>query len=1086
MIDEKAIARSVKARARRKFGSDIEEPWAKAWITRQTRLEISRAKTDVPPTEAALAPSTEALGEILVDAGKVVPHGRQAAYHEDLDHDVDKFVGVDMRPRRERQYHDPEAFVEHYGLRSVEFGRWMRQADRMRFLYAAARSLDELATMLGVSAQAIGLGGTLSVALGARGLGGGALAHYEPEPYSVINMTRTHPDTGSFAHEYGHALDNFLSVKSGSRGYVSGGRTTTKDRLQTTNPIAELFEGVFERLYWTRDGSQTAFQTALLRHTEYIQRRVEVWARTFEVITNIRTDDVDNRFLVKSAAYYRAQDYYPNRELLTRSGALEAIDAVLTRAAAMMRDALGGRAQTVPPTVDTSKPLERPSSSPRGQASAATKSSEADRQTLIETRSERIPAEYRLVELEQLVASHNELSFAPDPRYPSGCQQRDYTRDPAEQQKVVRNAQAFNPRFLVMDTPTATDGPPIVTYVKTASLEGMAGRDECVVSERVTVADGKRRQREVDVDLCTRRTIDGRAWAVDYRRGDGVTIEVWKDVAKPAKRDLKRIASWVVQEGLDRQTVLLDRVPALAGDQDGIYIVLGGNSRTMSLKRLDAAARESYRAYLRRSAPLFGYTASDVDALTAPVLVRVVDVDMDRCAAYSNMLNKALTQELDATTESVSLARQLTDDQLTSIGQIFEQADTETIADALSNPRVVREIVTILRRAGIVTDSNVSTYLDPVSGTITRQGKLQIEGILLGSILPDRSLIEAARSYTDKILRALPLMIRLRSLQPQWSLIDAMQQAIRLEAERRASGVEKWSFVRQGSMHRPEIDRNVIIIWDMLDEGPRKFAEFLNRYLRTAEAEQQRDQYGGGGLIVMDEISPEEAIERAAGILPAGVADGLMTIADVMAVKTKPVNLYRMKPLLERLNEPFRIAIWGEEGSGKSTFKCLLEADLEGIGKVLDVMTEERIAAGRLTNRMRLTQALLRKTIFTDDMSMADVRELVRRDPEIRTVVVDSLNEWGVTEPQMIDFTKEHPDVNFVVIMQATKKGDQPRNFSKIPYLFDCVIMVEDGVATTKKHRDADKGRSMRIFSHTGTTAPVDREQVQRRLSGLA
>lgn len=71
-------------------------------------------------------------------------------------------------------------------------------------------------------------------------------------------------------------------------------------------------------------------------------------------------------------------------------------------------------------------------------------------------------AQYRIVDASNLVASHDPESFAPDPRYPKGVQEREYQRQPEEQRKVVMGAQLLNPALLLTDTPTAVDGPPIV------------------------------------------------------------------------------------------------------------------------------------------------------------------------------------------------------------------------------------------------------------------------------------------------------------------------------------------------------------------------------------------------------------------------------------------------------------------------------------------------------------------------------------------------------------------------------------------------------------------------------------------------
>lgn len=70
---------------------------------------------------------------------------------------------------------------------------------------------------------------------------------------------------------------------------------------------------------------------------------------------------------------------------------------------------------------------------------------------------------YAVRPLESLVTSHNPETWQTDPRYPIQVQERDYTHDREEQAKVGRIAKRPNPRLLLSDNPTSTDGPPIVT-----------------------------------------------------------------------------------------------------------------------------------------------------------------------------------------------------------------------------------------------------------------------------------------------------------------------------------------------------------------------------------------------------------------------------------------------------------------------------------------------------------------------------------------------------------------------------------------------------------------------------------------------
>ena len=201
---------------------------------------------------------------------------------------------------------DSNKVMERFNLRSIEFGNWMNQEDRLNFLVATAYSLHELARILGVKNEQMGLGRRLSIALGARGKGPAA-GHFEPSPRFVINITKT-AQVGVLAHEYAHAIDNLLSFHTGGKrqSYVSGGRTTRKgfnqDIASNGNYFEQQFEDFFNRLYFNTDGNYTRFANSIKNFDEYWNRRNEVFARTFESWTYARQKEIGskNQFLVSA------------------------------------------------------------------------------------------------------------------------------------------------------------------------------------------------------------------------------------------------------------------------------------------------------------------------------------------------------------------------------------------------------------------------------------------------------------------------------------------------------------------------------------------------------------------------------------------------------------------------------------------------------------------------------------------------------------------------------------------------------------------------------------------------------------------
>jgi hypothetical protein len=110
----------------------------------------------------------------------------------------------------------PEMFMETFGFRGGEFGNWLNQEDRQQSFNHAFDALMDLAQAVGIPPRSLSLGGTLAIAFGARGHGGRAVAHYEPAR-QVMNLTKMN-GAGSLAHEWAHALDNFLADKLSYQG----------------------------------------------------------------------------------------------------------------------------------------------------------------------------------------------------------------------------------------------------------------------------------------------------------------------------------------------------------------------------------------------------------------------------------------------------------------------------------------------------------------------------------------------------------------------------------------------------------------------------------------------------------------------------------------------------------------------------------------------------------------------------------------------------------------------------------------------------------------------------------------------------
>jgi hypothetical protein len=205
-------------------------------------------------------------------------------------------------------YTVPEKAIENFDLHAIEFGNWMNQEDRANFMFATLASLADMAKVFNVAQSRMGLNRHLSLAFGARGKGGFAAAFYQTLPIGVINLTKT-KGMGTFAHEYGHAIDNYLGIKTKSENrFASGGhsmRKTVDYRGLKMNSAEYFMEKIMEAVLY-ENGKKSSYHKWLDEETDYYNRRAEIFARVFESYVHFK---LKNKGIVnKWAGYYPAPD----------------------------------------------------------------------------------------------------------------------------------------------------------------------------------------------------------------------------------------------------------------------------------------------------------------------------------------------------------------------------------------------------------------------------------------------------------------------------------------------------------------------------------------------------------------------------------------------------------------------------------------------------------------------------------------------------------------------------------------------------------------------------------------------------------
>lgn len=287
----------------------------------------------------------EELGKI-VDRGKVTPEGNSDRYwgREGIDLVFlpnDSRVRTGTRIDSSYKYHDMRFLENYYGLRAFEFGNWLSQQDRVNYLSGLGLALFDLSRLLEFPAKKLSIKGKLAVSFGARGRGR-ALAHFEPQTFTInltrysrpqkvkyrpqrfrrVNLILNDGGVGSFAHEYGHALDYFggMHIEKGSTYSLSGDDSTNPKpdlELLSKNTLRGLMEKLMFKIIWKNGSEQSDYYKRLRKVTskKYYKQRNEIFARAFEVYVQYKLAKKKGKNIFLNKVKYNDKLYLTHTEM---------------------------------------------------------------------------------------------------------------------------------------------------------------------------------------------------------------------------------------------------------------------------------------------------------------------------------------------------------------------------------------------------------------------------------------------------------------------------------------------------------------------------------------------------------------------------------------------------------------------------------------------------------------------------------------------------------------------------------------------------------------------------------------------------
>ncbi|WP_258393993.1 PLxRFG domain-containing protein [Stenotrophomonas maltophilia] len=219
-----------------------------------------------------------------------------------------------------------QQFMDTFGFRGVEFGKWNNQDERQEVMNHAFDALVDLSELLNLPPRAMSLDGQIGLAFGARGHGlSGARAHYERD-YAVINLTKL-KGAGSLAHEWMHALDHYLGRQDG-RGseQVTNGRG---DKVMKASGVDDYLSNASRLRGNVRPELRAAFQELMDTMRTRAEQYVEDTARAESFLGKAR-DQVQKQ-LGDLRAHIEKERAWGSRKRPATQQELAAFDAAADR-----------------------------------------------------------------------------------------------------------------------------------------------------------------------------------------------------------------------------------------------------------------------------------------------------------------------------------------------------------------------------------------------------------------------------------------------------------------------------------------------------------------------------------------------------------------------------------------------------------------------------------------------------------------------------------------------------------------------------------------------------------------------------------
>ena len=177
-------------------------------------------------------------------------------------------------------------------------------------------------------------------------------------------------------------------------------------------------------------------------------------------------------------------------------------------------------------------------------------------------------------------------------------------------------------------------------------------------------------------------------------------------------------------------------------------VVLGGNSRTMAIKRAYSShpeKAENYKNYLADHADSFGFSSDYISQFKNPILVREFepsDKSDKNMRLLVRQMNEGFTQAMDEKTEISAISRRLTDHSIKAIGKAFTNTDASNIYELLNmGDDYSQDVINALMKDGVLSYQNMNKYIDVENKRVSPAFAHMVSDVLVGKVLTNKTIM---------------------------------------------------------------------------------------------------------------------------------------------------------------------------------------------------------------------------------------------------------------------------------------------------------------------------------------------------------